>query len=70
MDFEVGADLDPSPMPADEYDSYLFEVWNMCRSGKGKADIIEYLGRVESEYIGISRPAGDKALFVDKLRNV
>lgn len=67
MEFEEGAASDPSPMPADEYDGYLYEIWKMAKAGSTEAEMIAYLGKVESDYMGITKPSGDKASFVSQL---
>jgi hypothetical protein len=51
-------------LPTNEYDGYLNHVLRMIESGKEANDIIEYLSVVETDYIGLSEPSGDKAEFV------
>lgn len=67
MDFEPEAQNDPSPMPADEYDSYLMVAWQMINKGATEDDVVSYLSQVETEFIGLSRPAGNKLAFVEAI---
>jgi hypothetical protein len=67
MEFEPAAVNDPSPMPADEYDGYLIESLEMVRDGASVQVVVDYLTRVEREYIGLTQPSGDKLTFVRKL---
>lgn len=65
MDFEPEAQDDPSPMPADEYDGYLKVMWRMIKEGASRDDVVSYLSKVETEFIGLSRPAGNKLAFAE-----
>lgn len=67
MEFEPDAVNDPSPMPADEYDGYLIEVFDMVQKGESFGSVVDYLAKVERDYIGLTRPSGDKLLFVGEL---
>jgi hypothetical protein len=46
---------------ADEYDTYLLRAAELLRSGGGVEAVADYLIRVETEYIGISRRADTAA---------
>lgn len=55
------------PLPEDEYDSYLKSALDLVISGASKQDVVSYLSKVETEYLGLSQPDGDKTKFVEKL---
>lgn len=52
------------PLPEDEYDSYLARLAGMVRGGAYRSDMLAYLASAE-EYIGVSKPAGNKEAFLD-----
>lgn len=52
-------------LPQDEYDRYLRHTLHLVETGAPRSDVLSYLRTVESEYLGLSQPAGDKDAFVD-----
>lgn len=62
-------DLGYPPLPADEYDQYLSVVYNMLVVGDDEKEIIKYLSIVEEDYLMLTRPNGDKNMFIRALRD-
>jgi hypothetical protein len=58
------------PLPAGEYDGYLLHLLTLLQRGVPDRDLRSYLETVEREYIGLSKPAGDKANFLAALREL
>jgi hypothetical protein len=54
-------------MPVDEYDRYLWHLIGMLEEGGSIDQACKYLEWAESEYMGLSSPAGDKRAFVSAL---
>ncbi|MDX8478316.1 hypothetical protein RFN28_07455 [Mesorhizobium sp. VK24D] len=52
------------PLPEDEYDSYLQQVMRLVVEGASAGQISHYLSLVESDYLMLSSPAGNKDAFV------
>ncbi|WP_156678536.1 hypothetical protein [Sphingomonas profundi] len=52
------------PLPSDEYDTYLRRVEQMLDVNYSAEEISRYLAKVESEYLGLSAPCGDRDAFV------
>ncbi len=49
-----------------EYDSYAFQIFVMLNQGKEEAEMLEYLERVETEYIGLG-PCGRSPTIVKRI---
>jgi aconitase B len=54
------------PLPEDEYDSYLAALADMVRAGAKHGDMLANLLSAEM-HIGLSKPAGDRAAFLDEV---
>ncbi|MCV3208052.1 hypothetical protein OHD62_15525 [Mesorhizobium sp. YC-39] len=52
------------PLPEDEYDTYLQQVMRLIVEDASARQISDYLGKVESEYLMLSSPAGSKDAFI------
>lgn len=56
-----------SPLPADEYDSYLIELIRMAETGSSKQEIVLYLEKVERDYLMLTDPDGNKGDFAEAI---
>lgn len=61
-----GDDL-PYYLPEDEYDRYLNQVLKMITAGEEKSAILEFLSKVEREYLMLTNPRGNKFQFLEEL---
>ena len=52
------------PLPEDEYAGYLLRLERLAIGGASLQELVSYLVSVE-EYIGVSKPAGNREAFVD-----
>lgn len=55
------------PLPTDEYDTYLLKIIEMINSDCARSEVMHFLNEVESEYLMLSKPAGDKSRFLTSL---
>ncbi len=60
----AAAGLPYPPLPIDEYDTYLRRVGEMLDANYTAAEIERYIVKVEQDYLGLTKPAGDRAAFV------
>ena len=49
-----------------EYDTYALQIFVMLNQGKGKAEMLEYLELVETEYIGLG-PCGRSPAIAERI---
>lgn len=52
---------------ADEYDSYALQIYSKKASGADVKDIEKYLGKVETEFMGITLTASHNRLIAEKI---
>lgn len=53
------------PLPEGEYDGYLLKLVSMSQQGAKRSELINFLDKVERDYLMLSHPDGDKSAFVD-----
>jgi hypothetical protein len=58
--------LNDTDCPRDEYDSYALKLYSMLKSNASRDEVLNYLVRVRTEYIGISNK-GDPAIEADRI---
>jgi hypothetical protein len=52
------------PLPANEYDAYLSELLRLIGQGASPEDLLNYLATVETDYLMLTNPVGDKQAFI------
>ena len=57
------------PKAEGEYDSYALQIVGMLSQGKGRAELLEYLEWVETEYIGLG-PCGRSPAIVERILEI
>lgn len=57
----------PYWLPENEYDPYLAGASRMIAEGASPNEVINYLTVVETRYLGLSNPKGNKSEFVRRL---
>ena len=57
----------PYWLPEDEYDSYLATLTRMVADGASPDELMRYLEEVETKFLRLSNPKGNKSEFVRHL---
>lgn len=62
--------LGSNPDALDEYDSYALKAWGMYKNGATVDDVTEYLGKTQTENIGLQLTHANNRGVAEKLKGI